>query len=97
MAEDTFIREQLALERTVLANERTLLSYVRTGLGLAISGGAAIDLLEGSAADILGVVLLAAAGLVMALGLWRFSRFRRRIGAYHRTIEGLPTRREPSP
>ena len=33
--ESTGLRDELALDRTDLANERTLLSYIRTALGVA--------------------------------------------------------------
>jgi len=32
------LRDQLAIDRTLLANERTLLSYLRAGIGLIIAG-----------------------------------------------------------
>lgn len=36
--EDLILRDELAIDRTVLANERTLLSYLRAAVALFIAG-----------------------------------------------------------
>lgn len=35
---DLILRDELAIDRTLLANERTLLSYLRSGVSLLIAG-----------------------------------------------------------
>lgn len=35
---ELILRDQLAIDRTLLANERTLLSYLRSGVALLIAG-----------------------------------------------------------
>jgi len=35
---DLILRDELALDRTLLANERTLLAYLRSGMALVIAG-----------------------------------------------------------
>jgi putative membrane protein len=35
---DLILRDELAIDRTLLANERTLLSYLRSGVALLIAG-----------------------------------------------------------
>jgi inner membrane protein YidH len=37
-ATELILRDQLAIDRTLLANERTLLSYLRSGVALFIAG-----------------------------------------------------------
>ena len=37
-SEKLILRDQLAIDRTLLANERTLLSYLRSGVALFIAG-----------------------------------------------------------
>jgi len=37
-AEDLILRDELAVDRTLLANERTLLAYLRSGVALVIAG-----------------------------------------------------------
>lgn len=36
--DDLILRDELAIDRTLLANERTLLSYLRSGVALVIAG-----------------------------------------------------------
>lgn len=76
MAEDTFLRDQLAVQRTVLANERTLLAFVRTSLGLVAAGASSIHFLEGVLLDALGWAFIAAGVAVVAVGAYRFRRVR---------------------
>jgi len=37
-AEDLILRDELAIDRTLLANERTLLAYLRSAVALVIAG-----------------------------------------------------------
>ena len=37
-SDDLILRDELAVDRTLLANERTLLSYLRAGISLLIAG-----------------------------------------------------------
>lgn len=78
--EQLILRDFLAADRTVLANERTLLSYTRTALAFAIAGGSIIHFLGTVVADVFGGLLIAVAVMVMAVGLWRYQWFRRRLG-----------------
>ncbi len=36
--EDLILRDELAIDRTLLANERTLMAYLRSGVALVIAG-----------------------------------------------------------
>lgn len=73
------LRDQLAIDRTALANERTILAYGRTALGLLGAGAGAIELFEAATIILLGWIFVAAAVLVMAIGLASFVRVRRKI------------------
>jgi putative membrane protein len=81
MAEDTQVRDRLALDRTMLANERTLLAYLRTGLAFAAAGASSVHFLDTLAADVLGWALVAVSVVLTTLGLDRFRRVRRRLSA----------------
>jgi putative membrane protein len=72
VAEDTWLRDRLALERTSLANERTLLAYVRTGLSLVVAAAAAIHFLESLWVDAVAWGCVVAGVLVLIYGLFRF-------------------------
>ena len=85
--EPLILRDVLAIDRTILANERTLLSYFRTMLALAATGGSLVHFVEASWARLGGAALIAAGGLLFAVGVWRY----RRVNADLRSV-----RREPS-
>lgn len=76
MADDTRVRDELALQRTQLANERTLLAFVRTAIALVAAGASSIHFLEGDALDALGWVFIAAGVATIVLGAVRFRRVR---------------------
>ena len=71
------LRDQLALDRTVLANERTLLAYVRTALGLVGAGVGVLQFVGGTAARLGGWTLVGAALVTLLIGIWRYSVVRR--------------------
>jgi putative membrane protein len=67
------LRDELAIDRTRLANERTFLAYVRTAMMLLIAGGTAIKLFGD--APIAVVVGWALIGLGTGIGLFGGRRF----------------------
>lgn len=75
------LRDELAIDRTVLANERTLLSYSRTALGLLGAGAAAIHVFSAEIVVVLGWLFVAAAVAVMGTGIASYVRVRRKVGA----------------
>jgi inner membrane protein YidH len=87
MPEDSWLRDQLATERTALANERTLLAYVRTTIALFAGGAAGIHFLDSSLVDVIGWLLIASGILVLLFGLRRFRQVSKLIGAMHRSAE----------
>ncbi len=78
---DLTLRDQLALDRTVLANERTLLAYLRTALALLAGGVALLQLVDETWAELMGFAALPLSVVVAAYGAWRFARARRRLRA----------------
>lgn len=71
---DLILRDELAVDRTVLANERTLLSYIRTGLAFGVTGAGIIKFFASLISLLLGWCLVVLAFSVAALGVWRFRR-----------------------
>jgi len=71
--------DQLALDRTRLANERTLLAYLRTALGLIALGAAALKVFHEPLMQILGAASVAAGILVVCIGAWRYRVLCRRL------------------
>jgi putative membrane protein len=71
------LRDDLALQRTALANERTLLAYLRTALMLIAGGGTAIKLFGNPAAVVSGWLLIALGVATAVFGAYRFATVRR--------------------
>jgi len=71
--------DQLALDRTRLANERTLLAYIRTALGLIALGATALKIFDDRLMQVIGGASVAAGVLVVCLGAWRYRALCRRL------------------
>lgn len=76
---ETDLRDQLAVDRTHLANERTLLAYIRTALALAGAGAGLLQFFDTAQSQVTGVLLLAAGIIGLLVGIWRFRTVRRHI------------------
>lgn len=81
MANDQLtLRDQLAIDRTKLANERTFLAYVRSAIMLFISGVTLVKLFADDTLVVqLGVALIPASLGIVVFGGLRFHRMRRRL------------------
>jgi putative membrane protein len=76
---NTRLNDQLALERTSMANERTFLAYIRTALALAAGGVALIELWQDAPAYVSGMTAILIATVVLIIGVWRYIAARRRL------------------
>ena len=63
---DLILRDELAIDRTVLANERTLLSYIRTGLAFGITGAGTIKFVASLVGVLVGWCWIVVSLLVVA-------------------------------
>lgn len=80
------LTDQLALDRTRLANERTLLAYLRTALGFAAAGATLWRLFPDEPVDrALGGTGMAFGVGLLVVGVWRFL-------SEHRRYRGLEAR-----
>jgi putative membrane protein len=66
------LRDELAVDRTVLANERTFLAYVRTALALVLAGVTFIHFSRAMWFSIIGILCIPAGIGVFAIGLRRY-------------------------
>ena len=71
---DMWLRDTLAVDRTLLANERTLLAYGRTLLALLAAAGTVMHFGTGWWAIPLGLLLLLLGMGLFAFGVWRYRR-----------------------
>jgi putative membrane protein len=88
------LRDELALDRTILANERTMLAYARTVLGLALAAGTLFKLFPGSTdMMIIGGICALAALVFGVVGMMRFVRVHKELTAL-RVKKGIITSNE---
>jgi len=81
---DLTLRDELAIDRTLLANERTLLAYLRSGMALLIAGITIVEFSRAGWFQNVGLALLPvglAAGLV---GLVRYARMIKSVAVLRR-------------
>lgn len=91
------VRDQLAIDRTILANERTMLAYVRTALTLLIVSVAFIKFVESLFIVTLGVAFIPLSIAIAFIGLRRYRRRRATITRlYGQTPLTAPGIAEPS-
>jgi putative membrane protein len=71
---ELILRDQLAIDRTLLANERTLLSYLRSGVALFIAGVSIIHFSHEVWFTVIGFVCLPFGLVTMWFGIVRFKK-----------------------
>lgn len=76
---DLILRDELAIDRTLLANENTLLAYLRSALTLVIAGVTFIHFFAQSWLLWLGLVFVPLGIALGIFGWWRFRRMQRSI------------------
>lgn len=70
---------EMAFERTILTNTQTLLSYTRTAIGLLAAGIGMFEFVDNQSIITLGVIIMALAPVVEAIGIVHFLLVRRRM------------------
>lgn len=71
---DLILRDELAVDRTLLANERTLMTYLRLGVGLLIAG---VSIIQFSTQDWYWAVGIACIPIGIITGVIGLGRYRR--------------------
>ncbi|MBD3234958.1 MAG: DUF202 domain-containing protein [candidate division Zixibacteria bacterium] len=85
---DLPLLDNLAANRTILANERTYLSYMRTALTMFIAGLTFIKFFEGGLVKTIGWIFLPVAAATIIVGFIRYKRMKCKILA----LEGIDIR-----
>lgn len=75
------LRDQLAFDRTELANQRTWLAAARTALTLFVSGASFLQFFDTAWGWGTGLVFLGLSGPVLGLGYLRYARKHRQLQA----------------
>lgn len=76
---ELILRDQLAIDRTLLANERTLLSYLRSGVALFIAGISIIHFSHELWFTVVGFICLPTGIVTVWFGATRFRKMDRAI------------------
>ncbi len=76
---ELILRDQLAIDRTILANERTFLAYCRTSLALVVTGAGFIKFFDTRTFELTGFALIAFSIIVMIFGIYRSASVSHRI------------------
>lgn len=76
---EPYVRDFMAVERTIMANERTFLSYLRSALGFFIGGASFIQFFDTPVMQIVGWIFLPTGIITFGLGLLRFHKVNRMI------------------
>ena len=71
-SEDLILRDELAIDRTLLANERTLLAYLRFGVALVIAGVSIMNLSQQEWFWMIGVACIPIGIITAAIGVVRY-------------------------
>lgn len=90
--DDLILRDELAIDRTILANERTVLAYFRGAISLVIVGITFIHFAD--MGQLLFYVGLACLPLGLAVGVFGYGRYRkmdREIKVVRRALGTQPT------
>ncbi len=77
---ELILRDELAIDRTLLANERTLLAYLRSAVALVIAGVSIMHFAEQGWFWIIGVICIPAGILTGSVGTVRFHKMNKSIG-----------------
>lgn len=71
--------DELAIERTKMANDRTILSFIRTCLYFSIAGFSFNEFISGKPGNYLGISLFIVAGIILAIGIIRYLQVAKKI------------------
>jgi putative membrane protein len=78
-ADTLILRDELAIDRTILANERTLLSYLRSAVALLIAGISIIHFSTESWFWMLGLTCIPTGIITGIIGVARYRRMNQSI------------------
>jgi putative membrane protein len=87
---ELILRDQLAIDRTILANERTLLSYLRGAVAMVIAGLTFVQFIEYGILRYIGMALVPIGLFTGVFGLSRYRRINRRILRFRQDMDKIP-------
>jgi len=79
ISDNLILRDELAIDRTLLANERTLLSYLRAGVALLIAGVSIIHFSQEGWFWAVGIACIPTGLIAGIVGALRYKKMNRSI------------------
>lgn len=76
---ELILRDELAIDRTILANERTLLSYLRGAITLIISGITFMHFIQNGLLRYVGIAIIPLGFVIGILGFFRYKKINERL------------------
>jgi putative membrane protein len=83
-SDDLILRDELAIDRTLLANERTLLAYLRSGVALLIAGVSIMHFSQEGWFWAVGIACIPTGIITGIVGVARYRRMNRSISLVRR-------------
>lgn len=84
---ELILRDELAIDRTLLANERTLLAYLRSGLALIIAGISIVHFAARGWFMYVGIACVPLGVVTAIIGILRFRQMHARIAVTRRSLD----------
>jgi putative membrane protein len=81
------LRDELAIDRTILANERTMISYLRGAITLVISGITVIHFVHEGILLYVGISIIPIGVIVGFFGSFRYRRMDKRLRAIRKELK----------
>ena len=85
--DDLILRDELAIDRTLLANERTLLAYLRSGVALLIAGVSIIYFSHEGWFWAVGIGCIPTGIIIGIIGVTRYRKMNQSISLVRRQSE----------
>ncbi|MGH7884232.1 MAG: DUF202 domain-containing protein [Thermodesulfobacteriota bacterium] len=85
--DELFLRDELAIDRTLLANERTFLAYLRTAIALVLAGITFIHFASHSWLEILGFVCVPIGIIILIVSVNRYRKMKLNILSVRKQVE----------
>jgi putative membrane protein len=90
---ELILRDELAIDRTILANERTVLSYLRGAVALVIGGVTFVHFIEFGMLRYIGMALIPIGVITGLFGVSRYRRMDQRIRAIRGGMDRNPEKK----
>jgi putative membrane protein len=88
---ELILRDELAIDRTLLSNERTLLAYLRSAAALIITGASIIHFANQGWFLAVGFTCIPGAIMISLVGLLRFRKMNKSISVVRHRLKEIKT------